>query len=624
MQNFSHICIVYMFMKGCKIEIGCVAVVLLLLIFTSCRKEERKIGVAQASDGAWCQTMNNEIRRAILTHPGLSVEIRTADTVTARQIDDIRYFIDNDFDVIVVAPTSRTGVIPVVREAYRKGIHVIMLDPMISSDCYTTWIHGDSYDVGRRAAEYALAKYSAAGPPKAIEIMGPAWTEPAILRHKAFGEILTKGGGRLLASASGDWGEASSARLVDSLMRIYPETEVVFAHNDFMAIGASKALRRLGRGDVRVMGVDADPNTGMPAVRDGVIDATFLNPTAGYEIVETAAALIDGKKVDRQISFPISSAVDKSNVDILLSQNRALEEDAEAVQTLKSTLDTYLETRQLLNVILYAALAIGLLLIGLSVMAVKYASARRRHAAVLEEKNRELEQSAMAKLSFYANVSNDLRTPLSLVSGPISKFAEADNLTPEQRQMAVTARKNVDILERLINQIGDNRRYGDGRLSVPRQDAEEDNAAAAAEGGEEDNDAADAEGAEIMIAGSPEAFEGNGPDRDFYARFLDALGKRIADSDLTIDDIAADLGLGHSQFYRKIKALTGYTPVELVRLIRLERTRSQLLTTDMSVSEIAYANGFSAPNYFTKCFRELYKETPSELRSRLNPGSDRS
>lgn len=604
-------------MKGCKIGFCYVTFVLLLLVFSSCRKEEKKIGVAQASDGAWCQTMNNEMRRAILSHPGLSIEIRSADTVTARQVADIKYFMDHDFDVIVVAPTSRVGVIPAVREAYQKGIHIIMLDPMISSDCYTTWIHGDSYDIGRRAAEYALAKYSAGGPPKAIEITGPAWTEPAILRHKAFGEILTKGGGKLLASASGDWGEQSSARLVDSLIRIYPETEVVFAHNDFMAIGASKALRKLGRRDARVMGVDADPNTGMRAVRDGVIDATFLNPTAGYEIVETAAALIDGKKVDRQISFPISSAVDKSNVDILLSQNRALEEDAEAVQTLKSTLDKYLETRQLLNVLLYAALAIALLLIGLSVMAVKYASERRRHAAALGEKNRELEQSAMAKHSFYANVSNDLRTPLSLIAGPVSKFADADNLTPDQREMAVTVRKNVDILERLINQIGDNHRYDDGRLSVPQQIAEEET-----EGTEAAGDAGHIAGP--LRADSPEAFEGNGPDKDFYARFLDALGKRIGDSDLTIDDIAADLGLGHSQFYRKIKALTGYTPVELVRLIRLERTRSQLLTTDMSISEIAYANGFSAPNYFTKCFRELYKETPTELRARLNPASDQS
>ena len=107
------------------------------------------------------------------------------------------------------------------------------------------------------------------------------------------------------------------------------------------------------------------------------------------------------------------------------------------------------------------------------------------------------------------------------------------------------------------------------------------------------------------------------PDNMFYNRFLEIFNAHISDADLNIDTIASEMGLGHSQFYRKIKALTNYTPVDLIRRLRLQRSRELLLTTEFTVSEIAYKVGFSAPAYFTKCFRAVFEETPSELRERL-------
>ena len=68
----------------------------------------------------------------------------------------------------------------------------------------------------------------------------------------------------------------------------------------------------------------------------------------------------------------------------------------------------------------------------------------------------------------------------------------------------------------------------------------------------------------------------------------------------------------------KIKALTGISPVELLRDMRLREARRLLTTTELSISEIAYEAGFSTPAYFTKCFREAYSQTPSELRDSLS------
>lgn len=115
-----------------------------------------------------------------------------------------------------------------------------------------------------------------------------------------------------------------------------------------------------------------------------------------------------------------------------------------------------------------------------------------------------------------------------------------------------------------------------------------------------------------MVEGAPSAV-----DSDFYNRFIEIFGRRMGDADVSVDAIAAEMGLGRSQFYRKIKALTNFSPVELMRTIRLKEARHRLLTTDMSVSEIAYAVGFSTPAYFTKCYREEFGETPSDTRSNL-------
>ena len=93
--------------------------------------------------------------------------------------------------------------------------------------------------------------------------------------------------------------------------------------------------------------------------------------------------------------------------------------------------------------------------------------------------------------------------------------------------------------------------------------------------------------------------------------------KEIGNQDLNVDMIASKMGLERSQFYRKIKSLTNYAPVELIRRLRLQRGRELLLTTDRTVAEIAYETGFSTPAYFTKCYRDAYGETPSQARNNL-------
>ena len=108
--------------------------------------------------------------------------------------------------------------------------------------------------------------------------------------------------------------------------------------------------------------------------------------------------------------------------------------------------------------------------------------------------------------------------------------------------------------------------------------------------------------------------DGNAAGSLFIARFREAVEARLDNSDLSVDDLAADMNLSRVQLYRKVKSVTGFSPVELLRTARLSRAYQLLLTTDKSVSEVAYAVGFTAPSYFTKCFKEEYGMVPGDVR----------
>lgn len=101
-------------------------------------------------------------------------------------------------------------------------------------------------------------------------------------------------------------------------------------------------------------------------------------------------------------------------------------------------------------------------------------------------------------------------------------------------------------------------------------------------------------------------------DKGFAERFKDLISKRMHESELSVEDLAADMGLGRSQLYRKVKALTGYSPVELVRVARLKRAAELLKRTEKTVAEVAYDVGFSSPGYLTKCFRDYFGESPTD------------
>lgn len=465
-----------MFLRRKIILVSLFAVLLSLL---GCSEEKTyKIGVSQCSQDDWRTKMNDEINREIMFHEDAVVEIRSADDNNERQISDIRYFADNDFDIIIVSPNEAAALTPIIKEVYERGIPVVVFDRNINGDTYTARIGVDDEGLGRSAAHYALHMLGSEA--KAIEIYGLSGSTPAEGRHKGFVGEFEAGGGTVLAGVPGNWNKEDAVPVVDSLLTVYPDVDLIFAHNDRMAIGASEVASRRGRRDIKIIGIDAAPEIGIRAVADSVIDATFLYPTEGHRVLQTALAILKGEPYERETILPVSSAVDLSNADILLLQNENLKQETDKMRLLKTRIDDYWEKHSSQTSLFYASIAIIVLLFGVGFLLLRAYWQRSRHQEELLAQNRLLEEerdkqkslnsqlqdATQSKLMFFTNVSHDLRTPLTLIAEPVSQLSHADNLTASQLSLMKIADKNVKILQRLINQILDFRKYENGKLGL--------------------------------------------------------------------------------------------------------------------------------------------------------------
>ncbi|MGM9692460.1 MAG: substrate-binding domain-containing protein [Alloprevotella sp.] len=451
----------------------------LACVQTGCQEKKKyKICVSQCSQDDWRAKMNDEINREILLHDDATVEICSADDSSEKQIADIRRFMKGKCDILIVSPNEAAALTPVIKEVYEQGTPVIVFDRSIIGDTYTARIGVDDEGIGRAAARYAQHLIGKHG--KVIEIYGLPGSTPAENRHDGFAAELQAQVGTILASAAADWKKEEAVRVADSLLAAHPDAQLIYAHNDRMAIGASEAARTKGRRDIRIIGIDAAPNIGIRAVADSVIDATFLYPTEGHRLVQTALAILKGQPYQRETILPVSSAVDLTNADILLLQNETLKAETRKIKLLKKEIDDYWAQHSAQTTLFYACLAIIVLLFGVGFLLLRAYWQHSRHQRELMAKNTQLEQerdkqarlnaqleqATQSKLVFFTNVSHDLRTPLTLIAEPVAQLASAPGLTPRQQTLARLAHKNVKIISRLINQILDFRKYENGKMTL--------------------------------------------------------------------------------------------------------------------------------------------------------------
>lgn len=105
-------------------------------------------------------------------------------------------------------------------------------------------------------------------------------------------------------------------------------------------------------------------------------------------------------------------------------------------------------------------------------------------------------------------------------------------------------------------------------------------------------------------------------DKGFIEKLRQLIDEHLSEPDLSVEDLGEKIGLGRVQLYRKTKALTGYSPNELLRTARLKKASALLASTEKTIAEVSYEVGFSSPSYFTKCYKDYFGESPTDFLKR--------
>ena len=425
---------------------------------TSSGKQKRHvIGLSQCMlDDAWRQAMINDMRIEASNYDDVEIIIKDAQNNNETQIQQIRDLIRQKVDVLIISPYQSEPITAVAEEAYRAGIPTIITDRKVNTDQYTSFVGANNYEIGLAAGNYA-ANYL---PPNAIilEIWGLTQTSPAQERHKGFVDALREREDLSFRKIEGQW-LVDTARMELRKLEHPEQIDFVYAHNDMMAIAAREyfmAWDSIRGRDLRIIGVDAVAGAGLEAVEDRRINASFLYPTGGEQVIRTAMRIIQGEPVDKFI--PLRTApVDHQSARTLLLQADQLQKYKQRIEAQRSRIDglsdRFYFLRNSLGVI--SLLMIGF--IALSIYAFYINRKMRQANRKLISLNAEMKEVTAQKLQFFTNVSHEVRTPLTLILAPLDRLIISLRESPYASDLGLI-QKNANRLLRVINQILDFRK----------------------------------------------------------------------------------------------------------------------------------------------------------------------
>ena len=711
-------------------------------LLASCSQQEKKyrIGVSQCSDDIWRDKQNSELQIGAYFHDNVELRFAAAYDSDERQIQQIDSLVGTGIDLLIVAPNQVSTISPAIDRAYDKGIPVIVFERKTNTKKYTAYMGADNYEMGHLMGEYVATRLNERG--RIIEVMGLKGSSPAIERHNGFREAIAQHPGiQVVATLQGDWTEPTAYKTVKQWLdknKDAGKIDLVFGMNDRTAMGARKAFEEAGSVLPLFCGIDGLPGEsgGIRLVQDSLLDASYIYPTHGDQLLQLAVDILEGKPYEKETKL-MSALVTQDNARVLLMESEEIMRQSRNLEQLHEKASQYLDQLGNQRTLIFVALAAILLLLALLAGIYMYYLQRAR----IQDERMQMERE---QLDFYTQVSHELRTPLSLVQGPLDQLLRTNDFrgaSDEARELFSIVRRNTHHLTGIVNKMLD------AQVGTPIQEmtsAQVDAItvsqpiAAPAEVPEQDEDAPtvlivddnadirtylrsilrgqyrvlEAEdgkrglelarelvpdlivsdvmmpvmnglefcqqvkkdgisshipvilltaralekhqiegyesGADAYITKpfSPElllaridnllqsrhqlkdlwsmksATNATAPSETapapiedaFISRFKSLVEERLSDSKLSVEDLAGDMGLSRVQLYRKVKAMTGSTPIDLLRKARLAQAQRLLQESTLSVSEIAYQVGFASPSYFTKCYKDEFGTVPGEAR----------
>lgn len=518
--------------------------------------------MSQCSMDEWRNQMNKEMEHEAFFHKNLEIEIHSTPDDTEQQIKDIEGFIDRKVDAIVVAPNEWKPLRPVIEKAYDAGIPVVLVDRKVNSDKYTAFVGGDNLEVGRRAAHFIIDKLPNGG--NIIEIEGLQSSTSSQERKQGLHEVLDSFPQiKIVANTHADWKREMAydvmykevgPKLADT------KVDIVFAYNDRMAIGAKESLlRSVKEGKMRAtntplfIGVDALLDDSLGIGR--VEDGT-LDASFLYQTGGDKAihtvACILDGKPYEKETVFETSIVNKGNVHLMRIQANHIEEQDGKIEFLNDKLDRFFEQYNAQKIMMWTFIIIAVLACVLLGVIMRMFMMKHKLNAKLQKKN-ELLQQQRDEIAQQKELAERQRDE---IEAERDKLIEAQLTSAEKEEIAKSEERN--------------------------------------ENGEEMN---------------PQ-------DKKFIDKFSKVIREKMQDSEVTVDMLGAEMNLGRVQLYRRVKALTGKSPNEVLRETRLARANELISKGEMNVSEIAYEVGFSSPSYFAKCYKDIYGVNPTDALKR--------
>ena len=720
-------------------------ILMFLVLLASCSQDSKKyrIGVSQCSDDIWRDKQNSELKIGAYFHDNVELRFAAAFDSDERQIQQIDSLVGTGIDLLIVAPNQVSTISPAIDRAYDKGIPVIVFERKTNTKKYTAYMGADNYEMGHLMGEYIATRLHERG--RIIEVMGLKGSSPAIERHNGFREAIAQHPGiQVVATLQGDWTEPTAYNTVKQWLdkNKGEKIDLVFGMNDRTAMGARKAFEEAGSVMPLFCGIDGLPgeNGGIRLVLDSLLDASYIYPTHGDQLLQLAVDILEGNPYEKETKL-MSALVTQDNARVLLMESEEIMRQSHNLEQLHEKASKYLDQLGNQRTLIFVALAAILLLLALLAGIYMYYLQRAR----IQDERMLMERE---QLDFYTQVSHELRTPLTLIQGPLDQLLRTNDFrgaSDNARELFSIVRRNTQHLTGLINKMLDAQvgtpiqEMTSAQVDaitvsqpiaapavVPEQDEDaptvlivDDNAdirtylrsilqgqyrLLEAEDGKRGLELAREQVPDLIVSDvmmpvmnglefcqqvkkdvisshipvilltaralekhqiegyesgadayitkpfspelllaridnllhsrhqlkdlwgmkpvtetsatpSQEATVAPTPIEDaFISRFKKIVEERLSDSNLSVEDLAADMGLSRVQLYRKVKALTGSSPVDLLRKARLAQAQKLLQETTLSVSEIAYQVGFASPSYFTKCYKDEFGTVPGEAR----------
>lgn len=265
------------------------------------------IGFAQVGSESGWRSANTDSIKAAAEANNVDLQFTSAEGDQAKQISSIKTFITQGVDLIAFSPVVETGWDAVLQEAAAAGIPVVLTDRAVDSDpsLYKTFIGSDFILEGEKAATWAKEEFADADKVNMVVLEGTTGSAPANDRATGWDNILGADPRfTVLASQTGDFTRDGGKKVMEGFLATYPEIDLLYAHNDDMALGAIEAIEAAGKvpgKDIKIVSIDA-VKAGMEALAAGKINFIVeCSPLLGEQLMQASSAVLAGQEIPARV-----------------------------------------------------------------------------------------------------------------------------------------------------------------------------------------------------------------------------------------------------------------------------------------------------------------------------------